>query len=113
MLTAALELMSRNIVSGSVRLCYAIVYTLFLGFGFAYGADVYQRISSTQIYGTEDYTCTASHDPMGPWWQRTPGPYWAFLSVPAFSLFLSLRLGAPWNRKETVSGPSRITKAMH
>jgi hypothetical protein len=68
--------MSRNIVSGSIRLCYAVVYALFLGFGFAYGADIYQRMSSTQIYGTEDYLCTASHDPNGPWYQRTPGPFW-------------------------------------
>ncbi|KAH6905126.1 pheromone-regulated membrane protein Prm10 [Coprinopsis sp. MPI-PUGE-AT-0042] len=90
-LTAALELMSRNIVSGSIRLCYAVVYALFLGFGFAYGADIYQRISSTQIYGTEDYLCTASHDPMGPWYQRTPGPMWD-----------NLKNGAPWNRKETL-----------
>ncbi|TFK30815.1 hypothetical protein FA15DRAFT_662871 [Coprinopsis marcescibilis] len=40
-LISALELMSRNIFCGSVRIVYAIIYTLFLGFGLTIGSDLY------------------------------------------------------------------------
>ncbi|KIM73743.1 hypothetical protein PILCRDRAFT_99247 [Piloderma croceum F 1598] len=96
----ALELTSRSIVSGAVRLCFAAVYSLFLGFGLAIGAEAYQKMSGKGIIGSQDYSCQLSHDPNGPWWQRTPGLFWAFLTVPMFSLFLSLRNQSPWNRKE-------------
>ncbi|KAJ3515068.1 hypothetical protein NLJ89_g1987 [Agrocybe chaxingu] len=99
-LTGALELMSRNIISGSVRLCFAIVYALFLGFGFTIGAELYELSTSHQVYGAEDYTCSLSHRPDGPWYQRTPSQYWAFLTVPMFSMFLSMRNQAPWNKRE-------------
>src|ERR1700733_12780398 len=28
------------------------------------------------IIGSQDYSCQLSHDPSGPWWQRTPGLFW-------------------------------------
>ncbi|KAH7885933.1 DUF1212-domain-containing protein [Phlebopus sp. FC_14] len=40
-LISALELTSRNILCGSVRMVYAIIYTLFLGFGLTIGNDLY------------------------------------------------------------------------
>ncbi|KIM47842.1 hypothetical protein M413DRAFT_15938 [Hebeloma cylindrosporum] len=40
-LISALELMSKNIFCGSVRIVYAIIYTLFLGFGLTIGSDFY------------------------------------------------------------------------
>ncbi|KAF8140418.1 DUF1212-domain-containing protein [Boletus edulis] len=40
-LISALELTSRNMLCGSVRMVYAIIYTLFLGFGLAIGSDIY------------------------------------------------------------------------
>ncbi|KAF8560209.1 DUF1212-domain-containing protein [Imleria badia] len=40
-LISALELTSRNVLCGSVRMVYAIIYTLFLGFGLAIGSDIY------------------------------------------------------------------------
>ncbi|EGO04471.1 hypothetical protein SERLA73DRAFT_128527, partial [Serpula lacrymans var. lacrymans S7.3] len=40
-LISALELTSRNILCGSVRMVYAIIYTLFLGFGLTIGSDIY------------------------------------------------------------------------
>ncbi|KAH0838169.1 DUF1212-domain-containing protein [Lanmaoa asiatica] len=42
---SALELTSRNILCGSVRMVYAIIYTLFLGFGLAIGSDIYLVIN--------------------------------------------------------------------
>ncbi|PPQ97452.1 hypothetical protein CVT26_002800 [Gymnopilus dilepis] len=101
-LTGALELMSRNIVPGSVRLLYSVVYALFLGFGFSIGAQLYELFTSSQVYGAEDYTCSLSHNPHGPWYQRTPSTWWAFLTVPMFSFFLSMRNQCPWWRKEMI-----------
>ncbi|KAF8641114.1 hypothetical protein AX17_000756 [Amanita inopinata Kibby_2008] len=40
-LISALELMSRSVFCGSVRIVYAIIYTLFLGFGLTIGSDFY------------------------------------------------------------------------
>ncbi|PPR07201.1 hypothetical protein CVT26_012634 [Gymnopilus dilepis] len=40
-LSSSLELASRNIVCGSVKMVYALIYTLFLGFGLQIGSDLY------------------------------------------------------------------------
>ncbi|KAH0835484.1 hypothetical protein J3R83DRAFT_9150 [Lanmaoa asiatica] len=101
-LSGSLELSSRSLVAGAVRLCFALMYSLFLGFGLAIGAQLYQRILGQTIVGPTDYTCVYSHDPAGPWWQQTPTLWWAFLTVPMYSLFLSMRLMAPWWKKEMI-----------
>ncbi|KAJ7805830.1 hypothetical protein B0H14DRAFT_3770244 [Mycena olivaceomarginata] len=48
-----------------------------------------------------EYTlCSVSHDASGPWWPRTKSLYWAFLTVPIYSLFLSMRNQVPgWNKE--------------
>ncbi|KAJ7071193.1 hypothetical protein C8F01DRAFT_1109503 [Mycena amicta] len=45
-LVSALELMSKNMFCGSVRIVYAIIYTLFLGFGLTIGSDLYLVVDS-------------------------------------------------------------------
>ncbi|KAJ7279399.1 hypothetical protein C8J57DRAFT_1058947 [Mycena rebaudengoi] len=99
-LVGSLEVISRNIVAGSVRMCYAVVYSLSLGFGLAMGAEAYEKIVGRSIVGPTDYTCSLSHDADGPWYQRTPSLSWTFLTVPVFSLFLSMRNQAPWYHRE-------------
>ncbi|PYH96417.1 DUF1212-domain-containing protein [Aspergillus ellipticus CBS 707.79] len=56
-LCASLELQSRSIVAGSVRMVYAIIYSLFLGFGITIGTAVYGLLDSD---ASADYTCPAS-----------------------------------------------------
>jgi uncharacterized membrane protein YjjP (DUF1212 family) len=102
-LSGALEITNRNIVSGAVRLCYAIVYSLFLGFGLAAGAQIFTRVSNTRIVGPEDYSCAETHDPHGGWWQRTPSLYFNFITVPLYSLVLSLRQQAPLRRPKDLA----------
>ena len=100
------------------------MYALFLGFGLAMGANVYESVSGKGIIGPEDYSCSVSHPVGAPWWQRTAsnwyGEYFrffscsllvsglnvfiAFLTVPMFSLLLSLRNQASYKRKELVRG---------
>ena len=75
-LTGALEISSRSIVSGSVRLCYAIIYALFLGFGLAIGLEIFIKITgiSADSFAT-DYTCSSSHD-AGKWYRATASEWW-------------------------------------
>lgn len=98
----ALEIVSRNIVPGVVRLGYAVVYSLFLGFGLALGATAYEAMTGIQIIGTDDTSCNISHPAGAPWYQVKPSQWWWFLTVPAFPLFLSMRNFAKWNRKEII-----------
>ncbi|KAF9222193.1 DUF1212-domain-containing protein [Gyrodon lividus] len=101
-LCGSLELSSRSLVAGAVRLCFALMYSLFLGFGLAIGAEIYEKLVGQTIVGATDYTCVESHDPAGPWWQQTPSLWWAILTVPMYSLFLSMRLMAPLWKKELI-----------
>jgi uncharacterized membrane protein YjjP (DUF1212 family) len=56
-LCASLELQSRSIIAGSVRMVYAIIYSLFLGFGITIGTAVYGLLDAQ---ATTAYTCPAS-----------------------------------------------------
>lgn len=60
-------------------MCYAVVYSLFLGFGLAMGAEAYEKITGKTIIGSDDYTCSVSHNSDGPWYQRSPSQYWGEL----------------------------------
>lgn len=73
-LCASLELQSKHIVAGSVRMVYAIIYSLFLGFGITIG---------TVLYGMMDKNATSRtqcHDPMS--------ESFYYLFVPAFAICL-------------------------
>lgn len=93
-LNAALELQSRNIVSGSVRMVYAIIYTLFLGFGLLIGTVVYGLVDSN---ATTDVVCDVP-----PWW--LPGLsfpkllYTRFIWVPMFACGLAIINQAKWRQ---------------
>lgn len=73
-LCGSLELANRSIISGSVRLVYSILYSLFLGFGLAMGSEVYQRVTGLAISGATDYTCSALRT-NAPWWRATIPPW--------------------------------------
>ncbi|KAL5411098.1 hypothetical protein PMIN04_010384 [Paraphaeosphaeria minitans] len=72
-LSASLELQSRAIVPGSIRLIYAIIYSLFLGYGITVGTALYGAMDSNATNAT---TC---QDPLN--------SYWNFLLVPLYVLF--------------------------
>ncbi|PGH09438.1 hypothetical protein GX51_00543 [Blastomyces parvus] len=56
-LCGALALQSRNIIAGSVRMVYAIIYSLFLGFGMLIGTALYGAIDKN---ATSEFACPAS-----------------------------------------------------
>ena len=66
-LSSALELQSRSIVAGSVRLVYAIIYSLFLGFGVTVGITLYGAIDKN---AASEVSCI-----------RPITGYWTFLFV--------------------------------
>ena len=73
-LCGSLELQSRNIVAGSVRMIYAVIYSLFLGFGITIGTAIFGAIDKHAVNET---TC------------RTTMPGWfGFIFVPPFTLCL-------------------------
>lgn len=83
-LCGSLELQARSIVAGSVRMFYAIIYSLLLGFGITLGAAIYGWIDSS---ATSSASCPA---PLNDWWR--------FLFVPMFTVGLALVNQAHWKQ---------------
>jgi hypothetical protein len=54
-LCGSLELQSRSMVAGSVRMVYAIIYSLFLGYGITIGTAIYGLFDSNATSAT---TCS-------------------------------------------------------
>ncbi|CAN9087461.1 unnamed protein product [Alternaria alternata] len=75
-LCASLELQSKHIVAGSVRMVYAIIYSLFLGFGITIGTVLYGMMDGN---ATSRTTC---HEPMS--------TNFYYLFVPAFAICLQI-----------------------
>ncbi|TID14999.1 hypothetical protein CANINC_004670 [Pichia inconspicua] len=75
-LCGSLELQSRNIVAGSVRMFYAFIYSLMLSFGITLGAALYGWIDEN---ATSTTTCTSN---ISPWFR--------FLFVPMFTIGIAL-----------------------
>ena len=75
-LCASLELQSKHIVAGSVRMVYAIIYSLFLGFGITIGTVLYGMMDKN---ATSNTSCT---DPMS--------SHFYYLFVLAFSICLMI-----------------------
>ncbi|KAH3678336.1 hypothetical protein WICMUC_001569 [Wickerhamomyces mucosus] len=75
-LCGSLELQSRNLVAGAVRMFYAIIYSLFLGFGITLGAALYGWIDKN---ATQETQCSVKLDAK-----------WNILFVPLFTLTLCL-----------------------
>lgn len=105
-LSAALELQSRNIIAGSIRMVYAIIYTLFLGFGILIGTTVMGLMYPA---ATNDITC---HMP-DYWNVNSPSEGWKliytkFIWVPIFTLCLAMINQAKWKQTPWMLGISFV-----
>lgn len=85
-LCGSLELQSKNLVAGSVRMFYAIIYSLFLGFGITLGAALYGWVD---LNATDAATCPTGH---------AINDFWRMLFVPLFSICLGLINQARFNQ---------------
>ncbi|KAK0670996.1 hypothetical protein QBC41DRAFT_63251 [Cercophora samala] len=90
-LCASLELQSHQMISGSVRMVYALIYTLFLGYGITIGSVIYG-------YMDEDAS-SAIHCSVGEeWYTKRPSPdYYVFFVIP-FTLCLCAINQAKWKQ---------------
>jgi uncharacterized membrane protein YjjB (DUF3815 family) len=93
-LNAALELQSRNMVSGSVRMVYAIIYTLFLGFGLLIGTTIFGLMYP---HATNDVTCQLPE-----YWNSSNDSwkilYTKFIWLPIFTVCLAIINQAKWRQ---------------
>lgn len=89
-LCGSLELQSRNIVAGSVRMVYAIIYSLFLGFGITIGTAFYGGIDKNAVSKT---TC----DTQMPFWFK-------LIFVPPFTLCLIIINQGKWKQMPIMLG---------
>ena len=94
-LNSALELQGRNIVSGSVRMVYSIIYVLFLGFGLLVGTTIFGLIKRDAV---TDVTCRVPT-----WFEADPEPsykllYTTFVWAPLFACCVALIYNAKWRQ---------------
>lgn len=85
-LCGSLELQSRNLVAGAVRMFYAIIYSLFLGFGITLGAALYGWVDKNS---TSVSICPTGHN---------MDPKWRILFIPMYSMCLGLINQARWRQ---------------
>ena len=81
---ATAELQSHQIAAGSIRMVYAIIYSLFLGYGITVGAALYGAIDPN---ATTETVC-----------QNTLDTYWNFLFVPLYVFFTTFTVQAKWTQ---------------
>ncbi|KAG0202344.1 hypothetical protein BGX28_005132 [Mortierella sp. GBA30] len=82
---AILELSSRHIISGSVRLFYAIVFSLLLGYGLTIGASIWALFDHS-ARDDEKFSADCATAPLD--------PKWNILFVPLFAISLNIWLKA-------------------
>ncbi|KAF4899267.1 Uncharacterized UPF0442 protein [Colletotrichum fructicola] len=83
-LCSALELQSRAIVPGSIRIVYAVIYSLFLGFGITIGTAIYGLIDENAVSTT---TC-----------ENQIPTYLTFIFVPLFVICIAILYQAKWRQ---------------
>ncbi|KAI0535121.1 hypothetical protein GGR58DRAFT_480228 [Xylaria digitata] len=83
-LSSALELHSKAMVPGAIRLVYAIIYSLFLVYGITVGTALYGAIDSNAV------TETSCQNPLS--------SYWNFLFVPLYIVFVTFTVQAKWTQ---------------
>ncbi|KAI0471886.1 hypothetical protein GGR56DRAFT_682181 [Xylariaceae sp. FL0804] len=89
---AALELQSQKIVAGSVRMVYALIYTLFLGYSIAIGTALYGLLDRDGA--SSAVACERPLDP--PWWALL------LLLVPGFCASLCVVTQADWRQMPAI-----------
>ncbi|KAF9974736.1 hypothetical protein BGZ73_001819 [Actinomortierella ambigua] len=119
-----LELSSRHMISGSVRLFWAIVFSLLLGYGLTIGAALWKVISPSADSGpTQDPALTSTCP-------NTIDPKWNALFVPLFAISLNIWLkahprqwplacvlsiigwGVSWSSSTFGGAPSEVSSAL-
>lgn len=92
-LNSALELQSKNVVSGSVRMVYSIIYVLFIGFGQLVGTTIFGLVKRDAV---NEVTCKI------PTWFEAENNYkllyTRFIWAPLFACCLAKVYDAKWKQ---------------
>lgn len=91
---SALELQSKNMVSGAVRMVYGIIFILFLAFGVMIGTTIYGAIDSNATSATH---CSSSQ----PFW-------WKLIFVAPFTAFYIIANQGRWRHMPAMLALSLI-----
>ncbi|KAL4804718.1 hypothetical protein BDV18DRAFT_27040 [Aspergillus unguis] len=91
-LCSSLELQSHQIIAGSIRMVYAIIYSLFLGYGVTVGTTIYGLIDAN---ATSEKQCPNQDVYGSPYTQR-------FCFVPLFVIFVAVINQAKWKQLPTM-----------
>ncbi|KAK1829940.1 pheromone-regulated membrane protein 10 [Podospora conica] len=90
-LCASLELQSHQMISGSVRMVYALIYSLFLGYGITIGSVIYGYM--------DKHAVSAVHCSVGEtWYTQRPPPNFYILFVFPFTLCLCVINQSKWKQ---------------
>jgi uncharacterized membrane protein YjjP (DUF1212 family) len=90
-LCASLELQSHQMISGSVRMVYALIYSLFLGYGITIGSVIYGYIDENAVSAVHCSTGEA-------WYLHRPSQDFYILFVLPFTLCLCAINQAKWKQ---------------
>ncbi|KAH8432979.1 threonine/serine exporter family protein [Aspergillus melleus] len=87
-LCSSLELQSHQMIAGSIRMVYAIIYSLFLGYGITVGTTIYGLIDGA---ATSEKTCKRL-DVYGSTYVQH------FIFIPVFVIFIAIINQAKWKQ---------------
>lgn len=87
-LCGALELQARSLIAGSVRMVYAVIYSLILGFAVTIGTTIYGLIDPH--HATSETQCTTTGIYAETWWK--------LIFVPMFAFCLAVNNQAKWSQ---------------
>ncbi|KAE8394082.1 hypothetical protein BDV23DRAFT_147870 [Aspergillus alliaceus] len=91
-LCSSLELQSHQMIAGSIRMVYAIIYSLFLGYGITVGTTIYGLID----HGANSDTTCKRLDVWGSEYIQH------FIFVPVYVVFLAIINQAKWKQVPTM-----------
>lgn len=83
MTVGLVEIVSRQLISGVVRMVYAILYAFLLGYGITFGASIYNAIDPSILLGQKD-TCARAFS--AGTCNTTESSWFYFLTVPFFAI---------------------------
>jgi len=97
-LCASLELQSHQMISGSVRMVYALIYSLFLGYGITIGSVLYGYMDRNAVSTVHCSTGSA-------WYTHRPHPDFYILFVFPFTICLCAINQAKWKQVPGMYSP--------
>ncbi|KAL7410123.1 hypothetical protein BDY24DRAFT_355194 [Mrakia frigida] len=100
-LQGSLEIASRSVVAGSIRVVYGCVLSLFLGVGISIGSEIFvgmyppskndtSAVSTTGTDSASSGTIACNRATGLPWWNAAIPPIYLLILVPGFAVALSM-----------------------